>query len=217
MTASAHSGVFAGLRPPYGAIHADPPWRFETWGGADGNHRGAEQHYPTLDSEALQALPVAELAARDCALFLWIVDSHLAQALELMAAWGFGFKTVAFVWVKTRPGSTCGLRASMGYWTRKDCELCLLGTRGAPRRQHKDVWQAIVAPKREHSRKPDEAARRIERLVPGPYCELFARAPRPGWDVWGNQVDRFDPAARLQSAPGGPAQADLVQWLEARG
>jgi N6-adenosine-specific RNA methylase IME4 len=79
----------------------------------------------------------------------------------------------------------------MGYWTRANTEPCLLATRGRPKRLNADVRQAIIEPRREHSRKPDGIHKRIERLVAGPYLELFARQQRPGWDVWGNEVDKF--------------------------
>lgn len=83
----------------------------------------------------------------------------------------------------------------MGYWTRANTEPCLLATRGRPKRLNADVRQGIIAPRREHSRKPDDIHARIERLVPGPYLELFARTQRPGWTVWGNQTDKFTEAA----------------------
>src|SRR5215467_15676316 len=107
---------------------------------------------------ALASLPVGEWAAKDCALFMWVVDAHLEEALRLAHAWGFTFKTVAFIWDKNQIG--------LGYWTRKEAELCLLFTRGKPKRLGKGVRQIIRAPRREHSRKPDEIYDRIEALVP---------------------------------------------------
>lgn len=171
----------------YAAIYADPPWTYEVWSGA-GKDRAAENHYPTMDLESIKALPVGDTAADDCALFLWAVMPQLPDALEVIKAWGFEFKTCAFVWVKTtldgsRPAT------GMGYWTRANAELCLLATRGTPPRLNADVHQVVQSPRAEHSKKPDEVAARIERLVPGPYIELFARGARPGWDVWGNQAE----------------------------
>ncbi len=174
----------------YGAILADPPWAFLTYSGKHVTaHRCAEDHYPTMSMEELQALPVASWAAQDCTLFLWTVDSHLDEALDLMDAWGFKYKTVAFVWVKVAKNGAP--RIGMGYWTRKSAELCLLGTRGSPPRLSKGVRQVIMAPRREHSRKPEEVYDRIEALVAGPYLEMFARQSRLGWDAWGNEVERF--------------------------
>jgi N6-adenosine-specific RNA methylase IME4 len=130
------------------------------------------------------------MAAKDCALFMWAVDPLLPDAFALMKAWGFEFKTVAFYWVKTNRKSP-GYSTGLGYWTRANPETCLLGVRGKPKRLAKDVHRLIVAPRREHSRKPDEQYGRIERLVEGPYLECFARQTWPGWDVFGNQTGKF--------------------------
>lgn len=174
----------------YGVILADPPWAFKTYTGGMGTpHRSAEDHYKTVTKDGLATMPVGAIAAKDCAMFMWTVDSHVDQAIELARAWGFGFKTIAFIWAKTNANGT--FRIGMGYWSRKQTETCLLFTRGKPKRVDKGVRQLIVAPRREHSRKPDEQYDRIERLVTGPYVELFARQSHPGWDSWGNQVDKF--------------------------
>lgn len=186
------------------AILADPPWSFLTYGKHRTTaHRCLADHYSTMAHDDLVALPVADVAARDCALFMWIVDSHFDEALALGKAWGFTFKTIAFIWLKeTENGRQLDIfkgesdpRISMGYWTRKQAEICLLFTRGKPGRQSKAVRQVIRDPRREHSRKPDEQFARIEALVAGPYLELFARAPRPSWTVWGNETDKFEAAA----------------------
>lgn len=177
---------------PFGCILADPPWSFKTYSGKTGTpHRSANDHYETLPFEAMAALPVVSVAARDCALFMWVVDSHIDEALALGSAWGFKLKTRAFTWRKLT--STGVPKIGMGYWTRKQTEMCMLFTRGAPRRLSKGVREIIDAPRREHSRKPDEQYERIEALVGGPYLEMFARAPRPGWMAWGNEVERFAP------------------------
>jgi N6-adenosine-specific RNA methylase IME4 len=169
----------------YAVIYADPPWRFDIWTG-EGKDRAAENHYPTMTLEEIEALPVASLAADDCALFLWTCMPTLRKAFDVIEAWGFEYKTCAFVWVKrTKDGKPA---TGMGYWTRANAEICLLATRGSPHRLNADVHQVVMAPRREHSRKPDEVAARIERLVTGPYLELFARRPRDGWSVWGNQT-----------------------------
>jgi N6-adenosine-specific RNA methylase IME4 len=121
--------------------------------------------------------------------------------LELIRAWGFEYKTCAFSWMKAHAGQIEMFRddfdalMGMGYWTRANNEVCLLATRGKPKRLNADVRQGIIAPRREHSRKPDGIHERIERLVAGPYVELFARATRPGWDAWGNEVGKFDSEA----------------------
>lgn len=171
----------------YSVIYADPPWSFDVWSGA-GKDRAAENHYPTMSQAEIEALPVASMAADDCALIMWAVMPQLPEALAVIKAWGFEYKTCAFVWVKTtqdgeRPAT------GMGYWTRANAEVCLLATRGNPARINADVHQVVMSPRTEHSRKPDEIAARIERLLPGPYLEMFARSPREGWDVWGNQAE----------------------------
>lgn len=181
----------------YSAILADPPWEFRVWGKDTGHGRSAKSHYPTMSLEALKALPIGDLAADDCALFMWTCWPVLPDALELGAAWGFQYKTCAFDWTKTRAKAharftflddTTNWHFGMGYWTRANTEPCLLFTRGNPERLARNVRQLIVSPVREHSRKPDDQYARIERLVCGPYLELFARHKRNGWQSWGNEI-----------------------------
>jgi N6-adenosine-specific RNA methylase IME4 len=170
----------------FGVIYADPPWSFEVYSGK-GKQRSAERYYDCLSRAAICALPIGGVAADDCTLFLWGVWPDLPGALEVIRAWGFEFKTAALVWVKqNRSGE--GLFTGMGFWTRANTEPCLLATRGSPLRLAADVHQVILSPVREHSRKPDEVRSRIERLVAGPYLELFGREQAPGWTVWGNEI-----------------------------
>ena len=190
----------------YAAIYADPPWHFKAWSGK-GTDRAADNHYPTMSSDDISALSVAALAADDCALFIWACWPTLPEALAVIEAWGFKYKTCAFCWLKADPYRLFADEftpfAGMGYWTRANSEVCLLATRGSPKRRNADVRQGIIAPRREHSRKPDEVYDRIERLVDGPYIELFARTRRSGWDVWGNQTDKFEhgsPSAGIAAA-----------------
>ncbi|MBO6542320.1 MAG: hypothetical protein JJ939_16055 [Alphaproteobacteria bacterium] len=175
----------------FAAIVADPPWSFKTWSGKTGTpHRTAKDHYSTMTVKDMHHLPVADVAAKDAALFMWVVDSHIDASIELAKAWGFAFKTCAFTWAKTT--KTGKHMIGMGYWTRKQTEICLLFTRGKPSRKSMGVRQLITAERREHSRKPDEMFERVEALVDGPYLELFARNQRPGWTVWGNQTNKFE-------------------------
>jgi N6-adenosine-specific RNA methylase IME4 len=178
----------------FSVIYADPPWTFKVYSGK-GKQRSAERHYNTQSLEDIKALPIGNLAEPDCALLLWCVMPEIPGALEVIKAWGFEFKTVAFTWVKTSSVGAItakgdGLHWGMGYWTRANAELCLLGTKGAPKRQKKDVHQVVISPVEDHSRKPDEVQVRIERLLDGPYLELFGRRATPGWTVWGNQISR---------------------------
>src|SRR5580765_599508 len=146
----------------YAVIYADPPWSFKVYSGK-GKMRSAERHYDTQSLDEIKSLPVADLAADDCALLLWAVMPQLPEALEVIASWGFTYKTTGFVWIKeNRSGD--GLFTGMGYWTRANAELCLLATKGSPTRQAKDVHQVVRSPVSEHSRKPDEVQVRIERL-----------------------------------------------------
>lgn len=196
---------------PFGAILADPPWRFETW-GVGGRDRSAGQHYlhdpelvkrlkaagaaagafTTMPLEDICAMPVADVAADDACLFLWACMPLLREALRVMDAWGFEYRTTAFTWAKVnRDGSPY---MGLGYWTRGNAELCLFGKRGTPKRDAMDVPQLILERRREHSRKPDCVHQRIMRLCEGPYLELFARRSVPNWTTWGNEATKFDPA-----------------------
>jgi len=196
---------FEGLeRGKYKALLVDPPWHFQAWAGGRFNGDPKPVYtparapdYPTMREPELAGLPIEALAAKDCVLFMWTCWPVLEQALRLIPLWGFTFKTCAFSWMKADPyrlfADDFTPFAGLGYWTRSNTEPCLLATRGKPKRINADVRQGIIAPRREHSRKPDGIHERIERLVAGPYCELFARQKRPNWDSWGNQTDQFAP------------------------
>ena len=188
----------------YGAILADPPWRYRTWDKREELQKTglkkwgvAGAHYRTMDIDEIRVLPVNDLAAPDCALFLWVTWPNLLDALTVIEAWGFTYKTCAFAWTKAHANQIEMFQdeidpyVGLGYWTRANTEPCLLATRGHPVRLNKDVRQAIIEPRREHSRKPKGVHARIQRLVAGPYLELFARARHPDWDAWGNEVDKF--------------------------
>ena len=181
----------------YACVLADPPWAFQTYSGAKVPQRAEEQHYETMTLAELAALPIKEISAPDTALFLWFTWPLLEGALELIRSGGFSYKTCAFAWVKADV-STIDLfpdpklaDMTLGYWTRANSEVCLLATRGKPKRLHADVRQGIIEPRRQHSRKPDCVHKRIERLVAGPRLELFARQQRPGWTAVGNEVGKF--------------------------
>jgi N6-adenosine-specific RNA methylase IME4 len=154
-----------------------------------------------MREEELALLRLQDLAAGDCVLFLWVCWPILEQALRLLKQWDFTYKTCAFAWVKANTKQIDLFRedadafAGLGYWTRANSEVCLLATRGKPKRLNADVRQGIIAPRREHSRKPDGIHERIERLVAGPYLELFARQERQGWTTWGNETQKFGSVA----------------------
>lgn len=168
-------------------IYADPPWAYRVW-SKKGNGRSAESHYPTMSIEEIADLPVKKLADENCALFLWVTFPLLKEIWKVIDAWGFTYKSVAFVWIKQNKKAD-SLFWGMGYWTRANAEICILATKGSPKRYSKRVHQVIVSHIEEHSKKPEEARRRIEQLMGDvPRIELFARRETPGWDVWGNEV-----------------------------
>lgn len=189
----------------YAAILADPPWQFKSYTALQSQNwesrRDVEKHYQVMGSKEIGNMPVRNFAAPDCHLFLWVSSPNLISGLRVMRRWGFKYSAVAFAWVKlSRRHSQHSLLAlrddnlhvGLGLTTRHNVELCLLGRRGNARRLAKDVREVILAPVREHSRKPDEVYQRIERYCAGPYLELFARQRRPNWDCWGNEVGKFD-------------------------
>lgn len=202
-----HGDVLLELANPFNALPSDnafiltdPAWHYVAYDKNAGGtpHRTEEDHYPTMSLADMKRLPVASLAAKNCALGMWVIGSHLDQALDLGRAWGFTYKTDLFTWVKTGKNDPAVRPISMGHYSRKQTEQCLLFTRGKPKRLDAGVRQliesdqhVIFAPKREHSRKPEEQYHRIERLMDGPYVELFARQHRPGWSSWGNEVGKF--------------------------
>jgi N6-adenosine-specific RNA methylase IME4 len=173
----------------YGVILADPPWDWKSW-SKKGEKKSASQYYQVMEQGGLSGLPVASYAAPDCCLFIWVLNSMLDRGLQLVDAWGFTYKTVGFVWIKQNP-SGHGFHMGLGYHTRQNAELCIIATKGKPKRMSGGVRQIIVSPRREHSRKPDELYGRIEELYPGPYLELFSRTNRKGWDSWGDQSGRW--------------------------
>ena len=142
-----------------------------------------------MSIDELCALPVETLAEKDCLLFLWATFPQLPEALRLIRAWGFTFKTVAFVWLKLNKKSPTWFYG-LGYWTRGNAEICLLAKRGKPKRRSAGVHQFIISPVEEHSKKPDVTRDKIIELAGDrPRVELFARQKAPGWDVVGNEVD----------------------------
>jgi N6-adenosine-specific RNA methylase IME4 len=192
----------------YGVIYADPPWRFSTYSSA-GLGRSAEAWYDCMSIDEICAMPTENLAAQDCVLLMWTTDPFLRESFKVIDSWGFTYKTVGFYWIK-EPTSWFGT----GYWTRANPELCLLATRGHPKRLNADVPKLIIAPRREHSRKPDETYDRIERLCMGPYIELFARQRRSGWDVLGNEKDLGPRTARKWKSSRGPTTSGPAEVID---
>ena len=169
----------------YQIILADPAWRYEVNKGQG----MAEDHYPTMSVEEIAALPVNEIADKNCVLFIWVTFPQLNVVFKVIKAWGFHYKTVAFLWLKQTKVSHKWY-FGLGFWTRGNAEVCLLATKGKPKRKSNRVHQFIISPLREHSRKPDEAREKIVELMGDlPRIELFARERADGWDAWGNEVE----------------------------
>lgn len=187
---------FGDLRPlHYGCIIADPPWRFFNYSAA-GEAKNPVAHYGCVETANLANMPVSQLAAPDCALLMWATAPMLPDAIDLMRAWGFTFKS-AGAWAKQ---SATGEKWAFGtgYCFRSAAEFFLLGTIGKPKVRSRSVRNLIVAPVREHSRKPDDLHLMAELLYDGPYAEMFARSRRSDWDCWGNEVGKFPQVAKQE-------------------
>ena len=170
----------------YQIIYADPPWSYRD--KALAGNRGAGCKYQVQEKDCIDNLPVSEIADKDCILFLWVTMPKLNECWELIEKWGFEYKTVAFTWVKRNKKKNSWFWG-MGSWTRANAELCLIATKGKPKRITAGVHSVIDTPIEEHSKKPNEVKRRIVELVGDlPRIELFARQKTDGWDVWGNEV-----------------------------
>jgi N6-adenosine-specific RNA methylase IME4 len=181
----------------YDIIYADPPWdyggkmQFDKSGKKEVNINwnnnifisAANFKYPTLKTEEMMKIPINEIAKDDCLLFMWVTNPHLSQGIELGKAWGFAYKTVAFVWDK--------MNHNPGQYTLSYCELCLVFKRGKiPKpRGARNIKQLVREPRGEHSEKPLEVLKGIEQMFPTQErIELFARHKPEGWDVWGLDV-----------------------------
>lgn len=170
----------------YSIILADPPWSYRDKAAA--GKRGAGFKYQTQETPWIIDLPVADIVADDAVLFLWVTMPKLNECWPVIESWGFDYKTVAFTWVKRNKKSDSWFWG-MGRWTRANAELCLLATRGKPKRQSASVHSVVDARIREHSQKPDEVRERIVELCGDlPRIELSARESASGWDAWGDEV-----------------------------
>lgn len=174
------NGTGAVKRPsrgtPYRTILADPPWRTNQSGSF-----GAARHYSLMSTKDICALRVDRLAAADAHLWLWVMNSNVAEGMKVMKAWGFSYRS-CLTWVKY--GRTEGL----GIYLRNQTEHVLFGVRGSAPILFRSQGTWFIAPRQEHSHKPEEQYAIIQRCSPGPYLELFARRRQPGWDVWGNEI-----------------------------
>ena len=205
----AGSGDFDRLRDllmkKYQIVYADPPWSYNdklsSVSKGDFRFRGAGSVYPTQSKEWIEGLPIKDIADNNAVLFLWAVSPLLPEAFGVMEAWGFKYKTLAFCWVKETP--LFNSVKNLGRWTMGGVELCLLGTKGKPKRARNNIRQVCHEIRTTHSKKPDEIRKRIVELMGDvPRVELFAREKHDGWDVFGNEVesdiDLMEPTNDLQ-------------------
>jgi len=191
----------------YNVIYADPPWKFKyfsksvTEGNPDSipfdDSRAPQAHYGCMSIDDIYKLPVQEISADDCICFMWVTYPLLKEGIKTMEEWGFTYKTCAFSWIKTNKKAGT-LFWGLGYWTRANNEICLLGTKGKPKRVSKGVHQVVMEPIDKHSKKPNVVKDRIVELCGDvPRIELFARQKTKGWDVWGNEVPDEETAEKV--------------------
>ena len=167
----------------YNIIYADPPWQY-----FEGGYKNQSQHYPTLTLEQICNLPIGDLAADDCVLFMWVTYPMLDQFIDVLRCWGFEYSTVAFTWIKKNKSGE-GFFFGLGNCTRSNAEICVLAKRGTIERQDASVSQIIYEPVQEHSKKPDIVRDKIVKLMGDlPRIELFARQKTKGWSSWGDSI-----------------------------
>jgi len=170
----------------YSIILSDPPWAYKD--KALAGDRGASCKYKVMTLEDIKNLPIKYISDDNCILFLWVTMPQLNNVFDVIKAWGFEYKTCAFTWVKKNKKSPTWF-FGMGNWTRSNAELCLLCTKGKPKRISASVSSIIDNSIEYHSKKPDIVRDKIVQLMGDlPRVELFARQETPGWDVWGDQV-----------------------------
>lgn len=197
--------MFGNMLPgAYSFIMADPPWKFATFSEKGKEQKSAERHYETMTLDDIKAMPVADLATKDCFLWLWVTRPMFREGWETMEAWGFQYVTQG-AWVKTTKDRK-GLAFGTGYVLRDAHEPYIIAKRGKPKVQSRSVRSVIMAPRREHSRKPDEAYRDAE-LMSGDVAraDLFSRQSRAGWTSWGLEKDRFDQSEAISGMMGAGA------------
>jgi len=174
----------------YSIVYADPPWQYKD--KAKAGNRGVCCKYKVQDTNWIANLPIKDITLENSILFLWVTMPKLNECWKVINDWGFVYKTCAFTWIKTNKKNTESFFMGMGGGTRANAELCLLATKGKPKRINASIKQIVTSPIREHSRKPDCVRDKIVELCGDlPRIELFSRTKTPGWDVWGNEINKF--------------------------
>lgn len=215
-----HNGRHMAVLTRYPVVHLDPPWN---WMARSPKGLGRSPKYPKLDVDEMKKLPIRELACKESVLLMWATMPFLGQAIDLGQSWGFIYKTNAFTWIKsTKQAAKLSLPVEdnrnwangTGYWTMANAELCLLfTTKYFPQRKCRDVRQLIVAPRERHSKKPEAVYARIERLLSGPYLDIFAREVRPGWTSMGNEISGLDIREEIARKVVAVPQKETLQWI----
>lgn len=198
-------------------VLADPPWRFANRTGKVAPEHRRLDRYSTMDLEAIKALPVGEVTARDAHLYLWVPNALLPEGMAVLEAWGFRYVS-NIIWAKRRKDGGPDGRG-VGFYFRNVTEPILFGVKGSMRTlpPARSTVNMIETRKREHSRKPDEQYDLIESCSPGPYLEMFARYAREGWTAWGSEADAgTEPRGRARRGYGG-GQIERVPYLAPHG
>lgn len=180
---------------PFQFVMADPAWRFAVWSRKTGLRKSADKHYSTMTLDEVKALPVRSVADKDCMLWLWCTAPMLKEGIEVLEAWGFKYASMGVWHKRTVNGKT---QFGTGYRLRSACEPFLIGTIGNPKNQ-RNVRNLVEGQVREHSRKPDEAYRAAELLMPhARRLDMFSRESRDGWVSWGAEAGKFNPQIDLE-------------------
>jgi N6-adenosine-specific RNA methylase IME4 len=172
----------------YNIIYADPPWSYKDKRSGHKMSGGATNHYNTMSIADIKQLPVCKITDDNCMLFLWVTFPNIKEGLDVIDSWGFQYKTLGFSWIKTNKHNNKPF-FGIGYYTKSNCECCLIGVKGKPIKVSNSVSSVIISPREQHSKKPDVVRDNIVTLCGDiPRIELFARQEVEGWDCWGNEV-----------------------------
>ena len=170
----------------YNIIYADPPWAYRNMGNIQAI---AQAQYNTMNNEDICNLPVQKICEDNCILFLWATFPKIQEALDVIKAWGFEYKTIGFNWVKTNPVNGKPF-FGVGWYTKSNAEVCLIGVKGKSPKVSNSVSSVIIEPRGKHSKKPDSVRNKIVEFCGDiPRIELFARDKKEGWDIWGNELN----------------------------
>lgn len=177
----------------YNIIYLDPPWQYNARNNKNTKFSlGVHGHYPTMSMQEIMKLPINKIADDNCALCMWCTFPYLDKQIKLFEHWGFKYKTILFNWVKTNKNNDKPF-FGVGYYTKSNSEVCLLGVKGKMKPVSNSVSSVIISPREQHSKKPDVARDRIVELFGDlPRIELFARQSSDGWITFGNEANKFD-------------------------